>query len=121
MKTHWKFLLIALAILTVAPLAQAQRYGGRAVTGTVSGAGAYRGYGYGYGAGLGYGYGYGYNPVIVTTPTTYTPPPPPAPRTTLPAGAAPVVVFGQTYYFADGTYYRAQTSGGTTVYVVANP
>lgn len=71
----------------------------------------------------GYWYGYGYGPTVGSTgsnassraaaSTNYL--------TTLPAGAAPVVVFGKTYYFADGNYYSPEFRGGATVYVVANP
>lgn len=120
MKIHRHLLLTALLLLGSAHLAVAI---GFAAGGAAFRAGAYRGYGYGYGVGLGYGYGYGYNPLIITTPAATPAPAKPAAklRTALPAGAVPIVIFGQTYYFADGTYYRAQTSGGSTVYVVADP
>ena len=76
-----------------------------------------RGYRY---AGNRYGYWYGYGTGVggggassATVPTGYI--------AALPAGAAPVIVFGKTYYFANGTYYSPEFYGGTTVYVVANP
>lgn len=81
----------------------------------------YHGYGYGY---RGYGYGWGYNNLNVTVnvPTSNPDSPyPPGTLMTLPAGSAPVVVFGKTYFFVNGTYYSPQKIAGRVVFVPANP
>ncbi len=74
----------------------------------------------------GYGYGWGY-------PVTTAPVNPPTVNpsrgnflpagciTQLPADAAPVVVFGKTYYFSSGNYYQQIVFNGLTVYQPANP
>lgn len=77
-------------------------------------------------AGYGYGYGWGY-PVTTApvNPPTVNPPRgnflPAGCITQLPADAAPVVVFGKTYYFSDGNYYQQIVFNGQTVYQPANP
>lgn len=83
------------------------------------------GVGYRAGYNSGYGYGYGYpaagsnstsstaNSASTSLPAGYV--------VSLPAGAAPVVVFGKTYYFANGNYYSPLFYAGTTVYAPANP
>jgi hypothetical protein len=111
-------LLVGAALLLIASRAQARgavvaRGGGG---GFVAVGGSYR---------AGYGYGYGYPVVVSNTPSATAPSfsssLPSGYVAVLPAGAAPVVVFGKTYYFANGNYYAPLFYGGTTVYAPANP
>lgn len=82
-------------------------------------AGVYRGFGYG---AFPYGY-YGDTTSIQSSGSSSAPSSslPSGALRTLPSGAAPVVVFGKTYYFANGNYYSPKMYGGSTIYVVANP
>jgi hypothetical protein len=82
--------------------------------------------GRGFVAARGYGYGYGYGYPVSTTVNVAAPAPaaPSLPSgyiATLPPGAAPVVVFGKTYYFANGNYYSPVFYAGSTGYMPANP
>ena len=115
-------LLIAAAILAgigsgsareVAPVARA------AYRAPIAATAAYRA---GARAAVGYGYGYGCGYVYPAT-TTVSPGPslPAGCILTLPPGAAPVMVMGQSYFFANGNYYSAAIYGGMTVYMLANP
>jgi hypothetical protein len=76
-------------------------------------------------AGYGYGYAsYAYSSanfsgagstghIVSSLPSGYV--------ATLPSDAAPVVVFGKTYYFSGGNYYSPVFYGGCTYYAPANP
>jgi hypothetical protein len=74
------------------------------------------------GWGLGYS-GYGYSSAVSTgstgghnyssLPSGYV--------SKLPSDAAPVVVFGKTYYYSSGNYYSPVFYGGCTYYAPANP
>ncbi|MEO8352954.1 MAG: hypothetical protein ABI680_14570, partial [Chthoniobacteraceae bacterium] len=85
-------------------------------------AGFYRGYGYG-----AYGYGYNYNYGVTNTTNANNGTSgsnsslPSGSLNSLPAGAAPVVIFGKTYYFANGNYYAPKIYAGRTIYVVSDP
>lgn len=119
MKTRL-ILLVAVALLGGAQLAEAFPYARAAMAARTVRANVYRGYGYGYGVGLGYAYGYDNN--YYNTPETVTPSYTlSGTLSQLPAGAAPVVIFGKTYYFANGNYYLPQTVNGKNVFVIANP
>jgi hypothetical protein len=119
--------LTVLAVVTLlgsGHLAEAFPYARAAMAARTVRANVSSGFGYGYGIGVGYNEAYDNSYLYGTTTTTTTPTPSytkSGTLTKLPADAAPVVVFGKTYYFSGGVYYLPQTSGGRTVYVVANP
>jgi len=74
----------------------------------------------------GWGWGYPVYNTTTTAPATDTQQPlvPSLPDgwiATLPSDAAPVVVFGQTYYFSSGFYYQPTTYLGQKVFKPANP
>lgn len=113
-------LTAAIALLLSGSCLEARDYAGYHAGGYH--AAAYHGYGYG----VSYGYGYGAAGVVNVTNVNSNPAPsapslPPGTLTALPSGSAPVQVMGQTYFFANGNYYSAQSYGGSTVFVVANP
>jgi hypothetical protein len=119
MKMHFSLLAVAV-LLGSAQLAEAFPYARAAMAARTVRANVDRGFGYGYGVGVGYAYGYDNN--YYNTPETITPSYTlSGTLSQLPAGAAPVVIFGKTYYFANGNYYLPQTVSGKNVFVVANP
>jgi hypothetical protein len=112
--------LIAVAALLLGA-SDAHARGAVAVGGGGRGFVAVRG-GYGYSSGYGYGYGYPVTTTVTAAPAASQGSSLPSGYvTTLPSGAAPVVVFGKTYYFANGNYYSPIFYAGSTVYAPANP
>ena len=105
-------LLIGVTFLLSASPAQARDFAGVR-------AGYHAGYGFGYGDI--YGYPVASSAVVVAPVGSHGPSLPPGAVVTLPAGAAPVVVFGKKYYFANGNYYSPVFYGGSVVYVPENP
>lgn len=110
---------VAAPLFLAAPAASARDFGGlagRRVTFTRTPA---------YANGWGWGYPVNNTPSNSNgnrnTQQALTPSLPSGYIATLPADAAPVVVFGQTYYFSSGFYYQPTTYLGQQVYKPANP